>query len=60
MLTSVQLWAQIVDSRFSVAKHYHVFHSAEACKCFWLRGLGIRGFWGLAHSILVVRGGGSL
>lgn len=64
-MTPAQFWAQIVDSRFSVAKHYHVFHSAEACKCFWLQrwgggrggwGLGTRVFGGLAHSILVVRG----
>lgn len=52
-MTPAQLWAPIVDSRFSVAKYCHVFRAAEACKCCWL-GVGCRGFLGLARSILVV------
>lgn len=53
-MTPAQLWAQIVNSRFSMAKHYHVFSAAEACKRCWL-GAGGRGFLGLARSIFVVR-----
>lgn len=49
-MTSAQLWAQIVNSRFSMAKHYHVFSAAEACKRCWL---GVGGFSGLVRSILV-------
>lgn len=44
ILTPAQLWAQIVNSRFSMAKHYHVFIAAEACKRCWL-GVGARVFW---------------
>lgn len=49
-MTPAQLWAQMVNSRFSMAKRYHVFRAAEACKqrC-WL-GVGCRGFLGLARS----------
>lgn len=50
ILTSAQLWAQTVNSRFSMAKHYHVFSAAEACKHCWL---GVGGFSGLVRSILV-------
>lgn len=39
-MTAAQLWAQIVNSRFSMAKHYHVFSAAEACKHCWLGVLG--------------------
>lgn len=57
ILTPAQLWAQIVN-RFSMAKHYHVFSAAEACKLaggwdwhfFWLR---LEFFW--LRTILVVR-----
>lgn len=56
-MTPAQLWAQIVN-RFSMAKHYHVFSAAEACKLaggwdwhfFWLR---LEFFW--LRTILVVR-----
>lgn len=33
ILTPAQLGAQMVNGRCSVAKHYHVFAAAEACKC---------------------------
>lgn len=42
-MTSAQLWAQTVNSRFSMAKHYHVFSAAEACKHCWL---GVGGVFG--------------
>lgn len=54
ILTPAPLWAQIVNSRFSMPKHCHVFIAAEACKRYWL-GVGARDFLGLARSIFVVR-----
>lgn len=33
ILTQAQLRAQMVNGRCSVAKRYHVFAAAEACKC---------------------------
>lgn len=53
-MTPAQLWAQMVNSRFSMAKRYHVSSAAEACKRCWL-GVGCLGFLGPARSILVVR-----
>lgn len=43
ILTPAQSWARIVNSRFSMPKHYHVFSVAEACKRCWL-GVGV-GVW---------------
>lgn len=49
ILTAAQLWAQIVNSRFSMAKYYHVFSAAEACKRCWPGGGAgwVRGLFGL-------------
>lgn len=43
ILTLLSSGAHIVNSRFSMAKHYHVASAAEACKLCWL-GAG-SAFW---------------
>jgi len=58
-LTPARLWARLVNSRFSMVKHSHVFGAAEACKLFWLilkfSFLFICVWGGLVQPVLIVR-----